>query len=70
MKYILSILLLSMAFIVIFPFVAISGLWKFNFDNAKGMWRDQRELVSIDLYKAFKIKTKYLPTHYYGKNIL
>jgi hypothetical protein len=67
MKYIFRILLISLAFIIAFPIVAIASLWNFRFDTVKGMWRDQKELVSIDLYKAFRIKTKHLPTYYYDK---
>ena len=71
MKYIFRMLIISLAFLIVFPFVALASLWNFKFDAVKGMWRDQKELVSIDLYKAFRIKTKHLPTYYYDKrNVL
>lgn len=68
MKYIFRILLVSLAFMIAFPVVAIASLWNFRFGTVRGMWRDQKELVSIDIYNAFRIKTKYLPPYYYEKN--
>lgn len=45
MKYILRVLLLSVAFIIVAPLVAIYGLWEFKFDAVRQLYSDYMETV-------------------------
>lgn len=68
MKYLLRMLFITIAFIIVAPFVLLYCLWDLNFSMLKDMWNDQKSLLSIDIYKLFKIKTKHLPIYYDKRN--
>lgn len=56
MKYILRVLLLSVAFIIVAPLVAIYGLWEFEFSHVRQLYKDYLETV----YWAYKpLKDRY-----------
>ena len=56
MKYILRVLLLTAAFIIVAPFVAIYGLWEFKFDAVKQLYSDYLETVHWALKPLFNRK--------------
>lgn len=53
MKYILRVLLLTVAFIIVAPLVAIYGLWEFKFDSLRQLYSDYLETVHW-AYKPLK----------------
>lgn len=59
MKYLLSILIQTLAFVLAMPLVAIMCLWDFNFAPVRGLRRDYLETVSYPIYNLFHYKTKY-----------
>lgn len=56
MKYILRVVLLTVAFIIVVPFVIVYCLWDFKFDVVKQLYKDYLETV----YWAYKpLKDRY-----------
>ena len=53
MKYILRVLLLTVAFMIVVPFVAIYCLWDFNFSTVRQLYKDYLETVHW-AYKPLK----------------
>ena len=58
MKYILRVLLLTGAFIIIVPFVALYCLWDFDFSAVKQLYWDYLETVKAAYSPLFKRKKK------------
>ena len=63
MKYLLSILVQTLAFVIATPLVAIVCLWDLNFAPVRGLRRDYLETVSFPIYRMLGHKTKYFPRH-------
>lgn len=59
MKQLLIMLLLTVAFVIICPFVFIYCLWDFNFSTVRGLRRDYLETMSYPIYQLFHYKTKH-----------
>lgn len=61
MKYLLSILVQTLAFVIVTPFVTIVCLWDLNFAPVRGLRRDYLETVSFPIYRMLGYKTKHYP---------
>lgn len=56
MKYLFKLVFLTLAFIIVLPFVLLYCLWDIKFDTLKMMWHDHKMLIREPLYKLFNIK--------------
>lgn len=56
MKYLLSILVMTLVMVPFMLFYIMKGLWEFNFDETKEMWKDYTDLATQKYRKAFGIK--------------
>jgi hypothetical protein len=56
MKYLLSILVMTLVMVPFMLFYIMKGLWEFNFDETKEMWNDYTDLATQKYRKAFGIK--------------
>lgn len=56
MKYLLSILVMTLVMVPFMFFYIMKGLWEFNFDETKEMWNDYTDLATQKYRKAFGIK--------------
>lgn len=63
MKYLLSILVQTLAFVIATPLVAIACLWNLNFAPVRGLRRDYLETTSYPIYKLTGYKTKHFPRY-------
>lgn len=56
MKYILGLILATLVFLVAFTVAFVIGLWKFKFTMLKEAWEDYKEVYSLFLWAAFRIR--------------
>ena len=63
MKYLLSILVQTLAYVIATPLVALVCCWDLNFAPVRGLRRDYLETVSNPIYKLIGYKTKYYRRH-------
>jgi hypothetical protein len=61
MKYLLSILVQTIAYGLAAIFFFIVCLWDCKFEPVKGLTRDYLETVSFPIYSLFGYKTKHYP---------
>lgn len=59
MKYLLKMLLFTMAFLVIAPGAFLYCLWDFEFDALKQLYRDYMTDMSRIVYDMLGVRTKY-----------
>ncbi len=56
MKYLFSILLMTLLMVLFMFYYIMKGLWEFNFQETKEMWRDYKYVATQKYRKAFGIK--------------
>ncbi len=56
MKYLLSILVMTLALLPFVIFFGIKGLWEFEFSEVDQIWKDYKEIAGQKYRKAFKIR--------------
>ena len=56
MKYLLSILVMTLFMVPFMFFYIMKGLWEFDFTETRDMWKDYTDVATQKYRKAFGIK--------------